>query len=321
MHDAPKTNRAVLSITAPRIELAKVEAEKNALPKNELELVIAEVRGKREPLNETEELLDSSLRSLQEELEVSQSDAYKQALDACPEYVNSGDFRLMFLRAAKFKAKEAARRMEKYWEARLRLFGDQIAFESRPIRATDLSEDDLASLHSRGIQLLPRKDKAGRALMIVTRSKFSFQSREDISRLLWYLFHVALEDEDVQKNGVVILGYSEGSIDIRDYDRKLNKVNFELVSRILPVRVVALHHFFDSKIMELILPLLLFLMGGELRLRYEQHSIARWDADRFLENLEKFGITAEMLPIWMKGGTIDFDSEQWLGMRRTKEAT
>uniref|UniRef100_A0A7S1Y5C0 CRAL/TRIO N-terminal domain-containing protein n=1 Tax=Grammatophora oceanica TaxID=210454 RepID=A0A7S1Y5C0_9STRA len=213
----------VISFTAPRTEVDSVEAEKVDSPKELLERIAREVHGKGPPLmKETDELLRSSLGALKKELAVSKSAEYNRAATFCPEYVKSDDFLLMFLRADRFNVQEVARRVEKYWGDRLRLFGDEVAFQPRPIRLTDLSDEDLATLRSTGLQLLPIRDKAGRALILSTRRKWSFEDRKDVGRLVWYLFHAALEDVGVQRNGVVVLAYDDGPIQLELYDRKPN---------------------------------------------------------------------------------------------------
>eukprot|EP00542_Grammatophora_oceanica_P010780 CAMPEP_0194044624 /NCGR_PEP_ID=MMETSP0009_2-20130614/16066_1 /TAXON_ID=210454 /ORGANISM="Grammatophora oceanica, Strain CCMP 410" /LENGTH=293 /DNA_ID=CAMNT_0038689197 /DNA_START=1 /DNA_END=882 /DNA_ORIENTATION=- len=288
-------------------------------------------------LEETDELIQSSLVALEKELDVRQrkrsdeseesndddSSPYGRAVRLCPEYVKTRVFRLKFLRAEKFDVQKAADRIEKHWETRLRLFGEQLAFQPRPIRSTDLSEEDLSSLHSHGIQLLPKKDKAGRSLLLATRRKWEFQERFNIGRLFWYLLdnsNTDDEDDDVQRNNgnVVILMYDDGPFEISHFDRKLDRLCIEVIMGALPIRVVAIHHFFDSRVLDLILPFAFFMMGEEMRIRYQRHR-TKQDTDVFLENLEQFGILPGMLPRWVKGGSLDFDSEEWLEARRRVE--
>jgi len=225
----------------------------------------------------------------------------------------------MFLRADKFDVQEAARRMEKYWGDRLRLFGDEVAFQPRPILLTDLSDQDLATLRNTGLQLLPKRDKAGRALILHTRRKWLFEDPKDIGRLKWYLFHVALEDVGVQRNGIILLMYDDGPFELSHFDRKLDKLCLELLTKSLPVRPIAVHHFFNNKVIDFLLPFLLFMMGRELRLRYTHYRLESYGDDRFLGKLEEFGILPAMLPTWVKGGTMEFDAEQWLEERRREE--
>jgi len=139
-----------------------------------------------------------------------------------------------------------------------------------------------------------------------TQRKCPFEDRKDIGRLLWYLYHAALEDVGVQRSGVVIL-----VCDDRHFDPKLEQS--------LPIRTIAAHHFYDSNVIDFILSFVLFLMGRELQLRCNHYTLKRYDDDQFPGKLKEFGILAAMLPTWVKGGTMEFNPEQWLEERRRRE--
>lgn len=64
--------------------------------------------------------------------------------------------------------------------------------------------------------------------------------RNNIARAVWYLFHSALEDEEVQKRGMVFLGNYSGA-EVSIVDPKLMKLVMGSVSGCLPVRVGAIH--------------------------------------------------------------------------------
>lgn len=62
------------------------------------------------------------------------------------------------------------------------------------------------------MRLTQTKDTGDRALMYAEASrlmgaydKSKDEDRMSIARAVWYLFHVALEDEVVQKNGMVFI--------------------------------------------------------------------------------------------------------------------
>jgi len=133
------------------------------------------------------------------------------------------------------------------------------------------------------------------------------------------LFHAALEDVGVQRSGVILLMYDDGPFGLEHYDRKLDKLCLELLTQSLPVRPIAVHHFYDSKMMDFVLPFVLFLMGREIRLRWNHYTLRHYNDDEFLGKLKEFGILAAMLPTWVKGGTMEFDPEQWLEERRREE--
>ena len=96
------------------------------------------------------------------------SDAYIKAYFQDKAYVEDRKFRLAFLRAERYNVKKTARRIFSFFEQKLNLFGEEKLTE--PILYQDLTEDDLYSLHSGALQMLPMKDKAGRTVLITLGS-------------------------------------------------------------------------------------------------------------------------------------------------------
>ena len=97
------------------------------------------------------------------------------------------------------------------------------------------------------MRLTQTKDTGNRALLYLevarlmgAYDKSKDDDRNNIARAVWYLFHSALEDEEVQKRGMVFLGNYFGS-EISVVDPKLMKLVMGSVSGCLPVRVGAIH--------------------------------------------------------------------------------
>jgi hypothetical protein len=162
------------------------------VPMDELEFGLHELHGVSHAIKETPELIDKCLLELEMELEkISKKAAYDLAKatsmanatntnanananttgnanttpsSSAPESVGCRKFRLMFLRAERFDAKNAAARLVKYCEGKLRLFGpDKL---TKRITMEDLDEDDMVTLRSGYMQLLPERDRAGRAIIV-----------------------------------------------------------------------------------------------------------------------------------------------------------
>jgi hypothetical protein len=89
--------------------------------------------------------------------------AYNQARDLDEAYVENEDFVLMFLRASSFDIKYAASRIVAFFEAKLELFGPEKL--TKDINYDDLDEDDIKCLESGYAQILPGRDRAGRAIL------------------------------------------------------------------------------------------------------------------------------------------------------------
>lgn len=159
-----------ISYTAPRVELDDFAKELNALDCDAKESLRRDLYGDYADIEETPALLADSLIQLQEALEAiepSAKVAFLQAKEECPDYVNSDDFLLPFLRAERFNASQAASRIVSYWDQKVQLFPNgKEAFG--PISQDTLQESDLVLLRNGGLSLMP-KDKHGRAVIHADR--------------------------------------------------------------------------------------------------------------------------------------------------------
>ena len=89
------------------------------------------------------------------------SESLVLAMNQSPRYVCS--LRLAFLRAERFCVPRAVNRMSNHFESRGRLFGRESLF--RPLRLDDLSSKDREYFEQGGQQILPRRDRSGRAII------------------------------------------------------------------------------------------------------------------------------------------------------------
>ena len=156
-----------MSHTAPRVELQELEDEIQGLDDQVKEQLRRDLYGQDTTIvEETPVLLRTSIAQLQEALEATDDDdkqAFLRAQQECPEYVNSETFLLPFLRCEQFNATLAARRIVRYWEEKLNLFGDEHAFG--PVTLDSLQESDFRVIRGGGVSLVPSKDEGGRALI------------------------------------------------------------------------------------------------------------------------------------------------------------
>jgi hypothetical protein len=143
-------------------DMDKLLAEElNQMALEDRELLYEEIHGVDKIVEETSELLAAKMEELGREIpRIRDKAAYDQAERQCAEYVNSAKMRLMFLRAEYFDAEKAAIRMVMFFEHKLDLFGSDAL--ARPLRLSDMDEDDMACLKSGSVQLLPVRDRAGR---------------------------------------------------------------------------------------------------------------------------------------------------------------
>ena len=101
--------------------------------------------------------IDSSL-----DKDENNNDAILEALRHSSHYVRNPSFLRMFLRADKFDSKLAAQRMINFFREKRRLFGSHTL--GRDITLSDMDDDDMTMLQSGYTQILPLRDRAGRAV-------------------------------------------------------------------------------------------------------------------------------------------------------------
>ena len=98
--------------------------------------------------------------------------AYNKANFLAPSKVSkSRKFNLMFLRAACYDTKIAAKRMCKHFEYKLNLFGPEKL--TKDITYDDLSGDDIEALHSGYSLRLPGKDSTGRMVWVLNSKQIN----------------------------------------------------------------------------------------------------------------------------------------------------
>jgi hypothetical protein len=252
---------------------------------------------RRELLHEIDALIGKSSSK-----EKHKTAAYELAVKQDSAYATSETLQLAFLRAERFDPKATARTLVQFFEAKNKLFGPGKL--TKTITISDLSKEDKKSLESGFFQILPVRDVAGRAILcgipmlrqyktlenlvslmlsiLYTRSMFvaprtlSFTQSLSIyysiillqTRAFFYMVMTALEDEETQKLGIVLLGYNMGAKSVVDRPavwaiQKLRKA--------LPMRVVGMHYCYDSFKMRPMMTLAMLVMGATSRVRFRAH--------------------------------------------------
>ena len=164
--------------------------ELNAMSFNERERMYEEIHGIDQEFIETPQLIATCLAEFELELQnLKQKPAYNLACDRSTNFVADPKLRLMFLRCERFNVKKAARRLAMFLEYKLDLFGpDKLV---KKITLADLSLDDLEPLNCGAMQLLPTRDKAGRAVVMECQKYWQFQEPDNLVRK-GYLFEYSI---------------------------------------------------------------------------------------------------------------------------------
>ncbi|VEU34707.1 unnamed protein product [Pseudo-nitzschia multistriata] len=116
---------------------------------------------------ETPEMLAASLARLDVELNaipLKKKIGYLQSQKFSKTYINDCNFRLRFLRAELFEAREAAVRLAKYCDFVLELFGS-VALQ-RKIWLSDFDRKEIKWIQMGYIQMLPFRDSFGRRVIL-----------------------------------------------------------------------------------------------------------------------------------------------------------
>lgn len=128
-------------------------------------------------------ILEEKLNELEREIQsMHDKHAYTVAEYLNKPFVHDRSFRLMFLRAARFDVKIAAQQMVAHFDAKRKLFNDQIL--TRHVKLSDLSLDDLECLRMGNLQFSPHPDISGRPVLFACATHKQPELRENMVSLL-----------------------------------------------------------------------------------------------------------------------------------------
>ena len=100
--------------------------------------------------------------------------AYERAVQQNSSYTLDPAFLLMFLRANEYDPHRSAEMIVAHFEEKLELFGEDKL--TKQIELCDLSDDDMESLRSGGLQIASSKDKAGRIIVFFRKEQYRWKT-------------------------------------------------------------------------------------------------------------------------------------------------
>ena len=167
-------------------------------------------------------------------------------------------------------------------------------------------------------QTLPNRDRSGRTILFgdPSRKDMTVYSTHRQMMAMWYTMETIIEDEESRNRGLVCLTtaktYSSGS----GMDLKFTRYTRKLVGDIFPVHLRSIHFCHPSKVAHyVIFPALKFVLGKDMRLRFNTH----YGTDtEVLMQLETFGLHRSILPAELSGD-VQLDIQQWIHERLSKE--
>jgi len=134
---------------------------------------------------------------------------YKLARDKDPSYVDDPKFKIGYLRAEHYNALDAAARMFRNLKLKYELFG--IEKLTRDIVLDDLGKRAREFLEYGELQLLPKRDRAGRLVIIDLQNRgyisFNDEKVKDMAKSWFYFFNTLseLDNEEGRVKGVVAI--------------------------------------------------------------------------------------------------------------------
>eukprot|EP00565_Helicotheca_tamesis_P005249 CAMPEP_0185730988 /NCGR_PEP_ID=MMETSP1171-20130828/11511_1 /TAXON_ID=374046 /ORGANISM="Helicotheca tamensis, Strain CCMP826" /LENGTH=374 /DNA_ID=CAMNT_0028400143 /DNA_START=39 /DNA_END=1163 /DNA_ORIENTATION=- len=308
----PTTTTTTLSATTTR----GGGAETNNINDDLLKTTKADRYGVVHPI-ETNELIEHSISKFDDVvMNVIKDDVkvgLKKAQKICPDFVNSKEHKLMFLRCESFDVQPAAERYANYWNKRIELFGEQKACLPS-LSLDDALKGDEAALNVGFAKLLDGTDDMGRALMWIDPANLdgSKYSHESMTRAMWYIIHAALESETAQQKGIVFLVYIGNDPPMSAFDRPLIKMISESVSYYIPLRAGAIHIFPTPLVFTVLLNIIKFVLGSRLR---KMIQVSSGSNEKIMKKLDGLGVDGDLLPIEV-GGKFKLDHDKWLMERR-----
>jgi hypothetical protein len=158
----------------------------NRLSMQERDQVFHDLHGVNDVIPETHDFVTTKVQELQSNLMYlkdrhPKAKAFQMALEQQSAFVFDPIFLLMFLRSESFDVAKAADRMIRFFDLKLFLFGpDSLC---RDITMDSLSKDDTSALKAGFFQLLPFRDRAGRAVLIFFPAFQSYNVAENMVSL------------------------------------------------------------------------------------------------------------------------------------------
>lgn len=264
--------------------------------------------------------IDWYLQQLEIELQstTQYSDVFREAQRMNPSYVNSKEFRLMFLRIFlqenSFNVKQAAAKIILHFSTKKLIFGGGEIL-GRDVCLSDLSVDDRAAMDSGAWQTMPDRDVAGRVVIFHAPGQRVFKTVENWMRALWYMIYINSKDEDNQKSGSVVVVYLEGFSNKRATFEQAKKIS--MVRDAIPHKVVAIHFCYNDKSMKaLVTAQKVHFLTRNQRSHTRDHLASH---DEICFRLETYGIQVDKTILLENGHLGMMWYNQWIQWRETAE--
>jgi len=294
----------------------------NALSLQERNAVYHELHGVSEEVEETPTFMKQKFLEFESEWthrckSLASDAAIRIAMSLSPDLIHDTKFRLMFLRSENFRVPKAVHRMIQFFEVKLYLFGrDRLV---KNITLDDLDRNDRDSLDSGFLQLLPIRDRAGRAILVLMLQHQTYKVPENMTRALFYICMAGLEDEATQRKGFTVIVYNVGDFNPRNTDLRTVSQGGWLICA-MPTKTCSLHHCFSDPKVRSIINFSMRFFSNDTRAKCKVHFGTGLEC---VYALMTYGIPPDILPVNTADG-IEIKRKnhvKWLRMRKEQEAS
>ena len=207
----------------------------------------------------------------------------------------------------------AAKRLVSYWEKRVEIFGPEDAFKPLTLQTDGALVEDSVALGIGLMRLTGAKDDSGRIILFAdpSRQDKTKYTTKSMAKAVWYVLHAALEDEDAQKHGIVLVVFPHKA-KVTQMDRQLIKLLAGSLKDRIPVRLAGFHICHPPTFFRVIFPIISLVLGPRLRKRIRIHA---GSTEKVQEELNAYGLTRNKLPSELEGEIV-LDHQAWLEQRR-----
>jgi hypothetical protein len=291
----------------------------NQLSIKDRELAYEDLHGVSAAVHETPALIAESCHKLEQCLQkIRHKPAFDMAQTIQSSYVQDARLRLMFLRAERFDVDRAARRLVKYLDWKLILFGPERLCQWH-IGLDDLDADARFMVESGLSQVLPERDSRGRVVTVVAANYIRRlqRSSQSVLQMTYYVGMSIVEDESNQKNGMANICYGLGP-DEMDMSAEAQRSTWEGTSlaSCMPMRVEGVHFCTPRSGMSFALNLMCRSVGLFIRSRIRIHSGSHLECEYALLS---FGLPIGMLPFTTESELKLGNHKNWVQRRIVKE--
>jgi hypothetical protein len=218
-------------------------------------------------------------------------EAYDRAVFLRPMLEKDDKLHLMFLRAQRFNPRLAAQHMFLYFEHKRALFGDELL--TQKITLKDLTNHEVRLVREGATQVLAGRERTGRGIVYSRIGQWDLSSPLALIRSIWYTLSAIEDDEDMQRNGVVMIGDWQGPFRHSPYD---NMVFLSKIQPIVPswaLRTESVHSVYGHGSFLALFQTLFAAASKHLRVRHRFHFGSQLETTY---SLRTFGIDMGEVP-------------------------